>query len=284
MGGGSVPQDGRAQAPASKPPDWAADLATTAADVDYALRLEPERALEYISPTAECSTGHDPSEPYDDPNPLFGLIDPRDAATLAFAHSGDFGEVTTFMVRWLSKDGRESWTESHVARRDRSAPRRRVAGRIGGALPAAGGERLRCRRPRESGDDRVASPSISTAIGWSSRDWVGHSVREYVHPDDLERLTADHAVMDVDRARVSRFRVLPKEGIYHWVQAHARPYIDASGARAGLVAAARIVDHEVAVDAELERRATRDELTGVLNRSEVLREGGQRQPRPCGGR
>jgi diguanylate cyclase (GGDEF)-like protein/PAS domain S-box-containing protein len=120
-----------------------------------------------------------------------------------------------------------------------------------------------------------ASPSISTAIGWSSRDRVGHSVQEYVHPDDLERLTADHAVLDVDRPRVSRFRVLAKEGIYHWVEAHARPYIDASGARAGLVAAARIVDHEVAVDAELDRRATRDELTEVLNRSEVLRELGR---------
>jgi diguanylate cyclase (GGDEF)-like protein/PAS domain S-box-containing protein len=674
-----VPQDERAQAPASNPPDWAADLVTTAADVLYALRVEPERSLEYISPAAESATGHAPSEHHDDPNPLFELIDPRDAETLRLAHSGDFGEVTNCTVRWLSTDGRESWSDHRCRRvrrgdgsvvvygsaRDVTGHRansaelaasaewfrllaenssdivyrihpdgllewvspsievvlgwdpadlvgtrpwdlvhpddRAVAAEATARAAAAGqdtptldfrirhrdgshrwvsahgrpitsddqvvgyvvslrdvddqvrartalarseeefrllagnatdlvvrtgpdrlirwvsptvwrtlgwepqdlvgslltdlihpedrrrtendrsrvysgeaigmpeggyvlrmralsgdyrwmsgrftpvvdhdgqpdgaisglrdvDELVRARQDAESDRQRLratldslldphvlirasrdesghitdftfvevnsaacdylmvpyqqlvgagliatfpdivrtglfdhlresidaearlalddfalpdrearhpvhwfdlrgelfedglsltwrdvtdrhltieslaaseehyrllaenasdvvvrvragtivwASPSISTAIGWSSRDWVGHSVREYVHPDDLARLTADHAALDVDHPRVSRFRVLAREGSYHWVEAHTRPYIDASGATAGLVAAARVVDHEVAADAELERRATRDELTGVLNRSEVLRELGR---------
>jgi diguanylate cyclase (GGDEF)-like protein/PAS domain S-box-containing protein len=674
-----VPHSGRTQAPDSDPPDWAAQLASTDTHVHYALRLEPERALEYISPAAECTTGYAPSEHYEDPNPLFGLVDPRDAGTLAFAHSGELGEVTNCTVRWLSRDGRESWSD-HRCRRvrrgdgsvvvygsardvtsqrakeaelaasadwfqllaenssdivyrihpgglfewvspsmevvlgwdpvdlvgtrpwdlvhpdDRAAAeeataRAAAAGRDGPTLdfrirhrdgshrwvsahgrpitsddlligfvvslrdideqvrarialarseedfrllavnatdlvvrtgpdrlirwaspmvtrtlgwepvdlvgsmladlihpddrsrtehdrsrvyagedigtPEGGyvlrlrsrsgdyrwmsgtftpmvdrngqpdgaisglrdvDELVRARQDAESDRQRLratldslldphvlirasrdesghivdftfvevnsaaceylkvpyeqlvgagllatlpgivatglldhlrtsvddetalaiddfalpgrevrhadqwfdvrgelfedglsltwravtdrhlaveslasseahyrllaenasdvvvrvragtivwASPSISTAIGWSSHDWVGHSVREYVHPDDLEKLTADHVALDVDHPRVSRFRVLAREGIYHWVEAHARPYIDASGATAGLVAAARVVDHEVAADAELERRATRDELTGVLNRSEVLRELGR---------
>lgn len=122
----------------------------------------------------------------------------------------------------------------------------------------------------EDGTIVWVSPSLADAVGWTALDWIGHLVSEFVYPDDLDQVTAEHARLPLGHTRVARLRVRSREGSYHWTETHSRPYVDASGARRGLVIAARIVDSEVAAEEELERRATHDALTGALNRSEVF--------------
>ena len=51
---------------------------------------------------------------------------------------------------------------------------------------------------------------------------------------------------------------------------HARPFIDANGERDGTACSFRIVDAEVEVEAELQRRARYDQLTGLVNRKEII--------------
>ena len=57
---------------------------------------------------------------------------------------------------------------------------------------------------------------------------------------------------------------------YHWIEAHAEPYRDADDQIDGVVSTLRVVDDAVAAEQELARRATYDDLTGLLRREEVI--------------
>ena len=115
-----------------------------------------------------------------------------------------------------------------------------------------------------------ASPSITDALGWTPHDVQDHPVGEFVHPEDLDRVVTDQADVNAGTAGSSRFRLRAKDGSYHWVENHGRPYLDGSGSQDGLVVSAHVVDQEVATQRELDWRARHDELTGLLNRQEVL--------------
>ncbi len=59
-------------------------------------------------------------------------------------------------------------------------------------------------------------------------------------------------------------------GTGHWVELHSQLYRGQDGVIDGMLSTFRIVDDEVAVERELERRARFDDLTGVLKRDEAL--------------
>jgi diguanylate cyclase (GGDEF)-like protein len=69
---------------------------------------------------------------------------------------------------------------------------------------------------------------------------------------------------------IARYEVLAKDGRPHWAESRAMPYLDAQGHRDGAVAAFHLIDEQVAMEQELERRARTDELTSLLNRKEVF--------------
>jgi diguanylate cyclase (GGDEF)-like protein len=54
------------------------------------------------------------------------------------------------------------------------------------------------------------------------------------------------------------------------VEILTRPFFDADGVRDGTACSVRVVDDEIEAEQELERRARHDQLTGLLNRNEVL--------------
>ncbi len=62
-----------------------------------------------------------------------------------------------------------------------------------------------------------------------------------------------------------------KDGAYHWVEVHANKVPVTSGGQRGIVASLRTIDEVVAYEAELQRRATFDDLTGALKREEAMR-------------
>lgn len=114
------------------------------------------------------------------------------------------------------------------------------------------------------------SPSLTVSFGWGRDEWLGHAVDEFIHGDDLP-IRFDPVDLENGSAPTSmRFRVRDRQGVHHWVDSHAAPHVDEHGRRDGVSAAWRVVDDQVAAELELHRRARFDELTGLLNRAEVL--------------
>jgi diguanylate cyclase (GGDEF)-like protein/PAS domain S-box-containing protein len=120
------------------------------------------------------------------------------------------------------------------------------------------------------------SPSLTLTLGWSPEEWVGERFIDFVHPDDLDGLFAarrrmkDAELQLVDGPWVARFRIRARDGRYHWIETHARDSVDEAHHAVGVAASFRVVDTEVRVEGELERRARFDDLTGLLKRDEAL--------------
>jgi diguanylate cyclase (GGDEF)-like protein/PAS domain S-box-containing protein len=114
------------------------------------------------------------------------------------------------------------------------------------------------------------SPSLERALGWAPPEWIDRDFFTLIHPDDVEGIRSDVAGVYDGRGVVLRFRVTSRDGAYHWVESHAEPYRDADGTIDGVVSTLRVVDETVAAEQELDRRATYDDLTGLLRRQEAI--------------
>jgi diguanylate cyclase (GGDEF)-like protein/PAS domain S-box-containing protein len=114
------------------------------------------------------------------------------------------------------------------------------------------------------------SPSLERALGWAPADWIDRDFFTLIHPDDVDGIRRDVAGVYDGRGVVLRFRVTARDGAYHWVESHAEPYRDGDGHIDGVVSTLRVVDDTVAAEQELDRRATYDDLTGLLRREEVI--------------
>ncbi|MFZ4519038.1 MAG: diguanylate cyclase domain-containing protein, partial [Microthrixaceae bacterium] len=75
---------------------------------------------------------------------------------------------------------------------------------------------------------------------------------------------------DPEAMIVAQLRVAHAGGGHRWVELRARPFVDERGVVDGNAVSLRRVDGEVAARQELERRARFDEVTGLMNRVEVL--------------
>jgi diguanylate cyclase (GGDEF)-like protein/PAS domain S-box-containing protein len=114
------------------------------------------------------------------------------------------------------------------------------------------------------------SPNLGDALGWAGSAWLGRQFEEFLHPDDVASLADVRVGLAAGQRVVFRVRLLSKGGVYHWAEVHAAPYRDADGRPDGSSASFRVVDAEVRAQRELDRRARFDDLTGLLNRKEVL--------------
>ena len=137
---------------------------------------------------------------------------------------------------------------------------------------------------RATGDSMEwVSPSLTRMLGWSFEQWVGRSLEEFMHPDDIVQAHSLLLRVVSGATVIARLRLRDSEGDYHWVEIHAGPAPDDSGDTTAFVASFRTIDNVVEFEAELLRRARYDDLTGALKRDEVLRRlvesgGSRRQP------
>lgn len=114
------------------------------------------------------------------------------------------------------------------------------------------------------------SPSLNRMLAWSPGRWVGHPFEQFVHRDDLGLANQCCQEDNHGGSKVTRLRLRDSLGQYHWVEAHSSAICSKTGPPDGIVASFRTVDQEVASEQELERRARFDDLTGLVNRSEML--------------
>ena len=240
----------------------AAELAAGLVDVLYLMRLEPDMAFEYVSPSVEAMVGYTPQEHYDDPQLGMRLLDPRDLDVLVGAAQAEFERPVDFTVRWVARDGHLVWTHHRCVKQRRDD----------GSVVLYGAARditqehetfERYRLLAENGTDVVVessmsgvitwvSASITNLLGWRPEDLVGTSCIDLLDPDDHD--VASAAFDDVANGQIGRFdaRMRNTAGEVRWVSVLAKPVLDESGIVVGRVEGWR--------DVHLERQA-RDALT-----------------------
>ncbi len=128
------------------------------------------------------------------------------------------------------------------------------------------------------------SPSVEAALGGPAQQWICPGFERRIHPDDLATVAFALRRIAGGESVVQRFRLRAMAGEYHWVDGHAKPYVDAVGDTDGLIAALRIIDGQVEAEQRLDRLARFDTLTGLANRAEAMSrfESALGQPRASG--
>jgi PAS domain S-box-containing protein len=82
-------------------------------DIVWRIRLVPDRAFEYVSPSVFALTGYTPAEHYADPDLGRRIVHPDDAAVLEALLQGD-EDVPAVTLRWRHRDGQELVTHQRV--------------------------------------------------------------------------------------------------------------------------------------------------------------------------
>jgi PAS domain S-box-containing protein len=86
-------------------------IADNAPDIIYRMRLQPDRAYEYVSPATLTLTGYKPEELYADPTIGMTHIPPEDRETLAALTKNQQRWPNPTTVAFRRKDGRNIWLE-----------------------------------------------------------------------------------------------------------------------------------------------------------------------------
>lgn len=114
------------------------------------------------------------------------------------------------------------------------------------------------------------SPSVEGQFGVPPQKWIGSDYLSHVHPDDVANVRTRLQEIGTDKTAAARYRIRADGGDYHWVDGHAKPYVDADGNIDGATGLMRVVDDRVEAEQRLDRLARFDILTGLPNRAEAL--------------
>lgn len=265
-------------------------LAETASDIVYSAGAD--RCVTWVSSSIERALGWTPDE-------LVGtwmsdLVHPDDLAWSAARRDRIYGgdpaaeAEGSFVLRLRTRDGAYRWVSTTLTtHRDGDGT---PIGFTGGmkVIDDVMEERQRLaeseqrfRLLAENATDVVyltrddvpvwVSPSITAALGWSPDEWLGRGIDALVHPDDAITVAQCRSrIIHHGAHAMVELRVRTCDGAYRWIQVNAGPFLDADGRRDGIVASFRVIDDQVAARAELEQRATYDDLTGALKRAPAL--------------
>lgn len=112
------------------------------------------------------------------------------------------------------------------------------------------------------------SPSVEAVLGAPPEHWLGREVSADVPPEDLAEHFALMATVVGGGAIRHRGRVIGVDGVAHWFDLRAKPFIDAGGRPDGVTATLRLVDNEVAAEqAAEEARRLQARAEAIYRRS-----------------
>jgi diguanylate cyclase (GGDEF)-like protein/PAS domain S-box-containing protein len=275
-------------------------LAENASDVIWT--MEPDGSISYVSPSIEAVRGFTPAEAM-----VQSLEEIHPTESLALAtrwwsemyadlaagrQPGNFrGEMA-----YYRKDGSIFWTEVMAypllhpdgslaqvvgVTRDMSEQRRaKEAIEEAAAAVRRSEEHYRLLSSNlydavlHMGDDSIVSwvsPSLSRVLGYEPEDWIGRPVTDFLVPDDAVRARANiERCITQHEPVIARYTTHDKNGRLHYAESYCTPYLKTDGIRDGVVVSFHLIDTQVAIEKELERRARTDELTSLLNRREIF--------------
>lgn len=119
------------------------------------------------------------------------------------------------------------------------------------------------------GKVRFVSPSVREIALYEPEVLLGTSLMDIICDVDRDRVRAQYraGLAAPERTVVLEFRALKADGVASWFEANSRIVTDAAGAPTAIVCILRDLDGRKRREAELERAASTDPLTGVLNRT-----------------
>ena len=86
-----------------------------------------------------------------------------------------------------------------------------------------------------SGVVQWVSPSLKTMLGWSSKDWLGRTVSDFVIDEDVDRLIANITkIISSGQPLTERYQVIAACGSIHWVETYAAVFLDSTRRCAGV--------------------------------------------------
>ena len=120
------------------------------------------------------------------------------------------------------------------------------------------------------------SQSITQVLGWAADAFIGSRVLELMHPEDRDQFEAallakaSNQTQLTEGAWTTRVRVRHADGEHRWAEIRTSHFMDSQGQHDGGISTFHLIDDQITVEQELQRRATRDHLTGLLNRGELM--------------
>ena len=124
-----------------------------------------------------------------------------------------------------------------------------------------------------TGNYMFVSPACRRMFGWNPEDLLAKSAYDFVHPDDHEEVTRNHATnLDTNEAPPVTYRFLCKNGSHRWVETTSRTHSTQNGTQKIISITRDVSERErlmkelESVNARLVEMASTDELTGVANR------------------
>lgn len=113
-----------------------------------------------------------------------------------------------------------------------------------------------------------ASPSVRELAGFDPALLIGQSSFDFIVDADRERMRASHydALLTPDTIRRMEFRAMTGSGTVRWYESTARGVRDEDGQVSTIITVVRDLSQRKAREADLERQAATDPMTGVLNR------------------
>jgi diguanylate cyclase (GGDEF)-like protein/PAS domain S-box-containing protein len=119
------------------------------------------------------------------------------------------------------------------------------------------------------GTVRFVSPSVREIALYDPAMLIGTSLIDIICAEDRDRVRAHFraGLAAPERTVVLEFRAMKADGVASWFEANSRIVVDAAGRPTAVVCILRDLDGRKRREAELERAASTDPLTGVLNRT-----------------
>ena len=117
------------------------------------------------------------------------------------------------------------------------------------------------------------SPSVTKLLGYTPEELIGTFAQAIIHPDDLAPALAMGISTGMSRGVVTpprRTRVRHADGHWVWTETTNSFAYDDDGNVTELYAVTRDAQAAVAAELELQRLATTDPLTGLLNRASII--------------
>ncbi|WP_343518620.1 diguanylate cyclase [Sphingomonas sp.] len=134
------------------------------------------------------------------------------------------------------------------------------------------------------GTIRFASPSVRELTGFEPLALIGRNALSLIAEDDRERVRAVHlaAIAAPDSAHRVEYRGIVAGGATRWFETTARAVAKENGRIASIVSVVRDLSQQKAREADLERQAATDPMTGVLNRRAFQKRLAEIPPRDFG--